>query len=309
MRTKKEEKVVTDEVKSVEIEEMLVQPYKLKYYLDTNAVRSFSPRLKQCREVGAFTSIWTICEMLGRVLKDPQDFNKIQNNCRSIIEAKLCVIKQMPRELNAAAFGICKPLSISSEIADLMSLLVEATSLEDFLIHISQNNLKDICLFIKEYDEKGTDYLNKSAELQYDKNGTTKESREWHLHIKDQEKDSCNNRILKYFASKELEKYLGPNLIGYLSNEVRDVLSDMILKIYDHSIDIALIVSAWYADKKISYRDRFAKNDDSDMFHLYYVQDDIILVTNDKMLLDNVNAEFPGRAISNDDFKKILDLV
>ena len=45
------------------------------------------------------------------------------------------------------------------------------------------------------------------------------------------------------------------------------------------------------------------------MMHLYYLQDDIILVTNDKMLLDNVKAEFPDRAISNDDFKKIFDVV
>jgi hypothetical protein len=86
-------------------------------------------------------------------------------------------------------------------------------------------------------------------------------------------------------------------------------LSDLILKNYDHSIDVALIVSAWYAHKKISYRDKFAKNDDSDMFHLYYIIDDIILVTNEKILRENVNAEFSGRAISNDDFKKIIDLV
>ena len=33
------------------------------------------------------------------------------------------------------------------------------------------------------------------------------------------------------------------------------------------------------------------------------------ITENDKMLLDNVKAEFPDRAISNDDFKKIFDVV
>lgn len=77
---KEEKRVVTDEVKSVGYEEIVVQPYELKYYLDTNAVRSFSLHLEKCRMVGAFTSIWTICELLGRVKKTPKDFYKIQES-------------------------------------------------------------------------------------------------------------------------------------------------------------------------------------------------------------------------------------
>lgn len=286
-----------------------VHPYELKYYLDTNAVRSFAPHLKKCREVGAFTSIWTICEMLGRVFKKPEDFFRTQKNFRSIRDVKFCVISQMPHELRAAAFDISRPITNANKIAKVILLLIEARSYEKWESLITENNLDDTRCFIEEYDQKGTDYLNKVAELQHDKDKTVNESKEYHLQMKNQEKDKCNARFFKYFAGKELENYLGHDLKGYLTNEMYDFLSDLILKNYDHSIDVALIVSAWYAHKKISYRDKFAKNDDSDMFHLYYIIDDIILVTNDKILRENVNAEFSGRAISNDDFKKIIDLV
>lgn len=72
--------------------------YELKYYLDTNAVRSFSPHLKKCREMGAFTSIWTICEMLGRVLKNPKDFDNIQKNLKEVKDSGICVATKLPME-------------------------------------------------------------------------------------------------------------------------------------------------------------------------------------------------------------------
>ena len=80
--------------------------YELKYYLDTNAVRSFSPQLKRCGEMGAFTSIWTICEMLGRVLKNPKDFDKIQKNLKEVKDSGICVATKLPMELHYDAFSM-----------------------------------------------------------------------------------------------------------------------------------------------------------------------------------------------------------
>lgn len=101
--------------------------YELKYYLDTNAVRSFSPHLKKCREMGAFTSMWTICEMLGRVLKNPTDFNKIQKNFKGISDSGICVVTKLPMELHYDAFSIIPSVEpFSNEILKLVIILINA---------------------------------------------------------------------------------------------------------------------------------------------------------------------------------------
>lgn len=41
----------------------------LKFYLDTNAVRTLASRLDECKKIGAFISVWTICEMIGHIIK------------------------------------------------------------------------------------------------------------------------------------------------------------------------------------------------------------------------------------------------
>ena len=43
------------------------------------------------------------------------------------------------------------------------------------------------------------------------------------------------------------------------------------------------------------------------MMHLYYVQNEIILVTDDRALRENVVAQYPERAISVQTFKCILN--
>ena len=63
--------------------------FEYKYYLDTNAVRSLAPQLKKCKEVGAFISIWSICEMLGHVLRHPDEYGKIRRNFQSIQDSQI----------------------------------------------------------------------------------------------------------------------------------------------------------------------------------------------------------------------------
>lgn len=79
---------------------------ELKYYLDTNAVRSLAPQLGKCKEVGAFISIWSVCEMLGHILKHPKEYGKIRRNFQSIRDSQIRCIVKMPPELHYGAFGL-----------------------------------------------------------------------------------------------------------------------------------------------------------------------------------------------------------
>lgn len=307
---KEEKRVVTDEVKSVGHEEIVVQPYELKYYLDTNAVRSFSPHLEKCRMVGAFTSIWTICELLGRVKKTPKDFYKIQEVFKRINESSICVVSKLPIELHYDAFSILPPVEpFSNEILKLVLILMNAQSHEEWLSQVSLHYLDGTLKFVEEIDN-ATRYFNESLEKHFDTYKSSKESIEKYKDfVTHEDKKLTHKRLVEYFVDCFIEESSDVRKMGvYLGMSYED-FKEFLCNTYNGSIDIALRVNACIVNRKVSYKDRCAKNDDIDMMHLYYLQDDIILVTNDKMLLDNVKAEFPDKAISNDDFKKIFDVV
>ena len=284
--------------------------YELKYYLDTNAVRSFSPRLKQCREAGAFTSIWTICEILGRVLKNPQDFDKIHNNFKRIEESGICVVTKLPMELHYDAFSILQPVeAFSNKILKLVVMLINTKSFEEWLSQVSLCSLDGIVKFVKGIDN-ATAYFNESLQKQVDTLMSSKESiKEYNEFVANEDKQLTHKRLVEYFVDGFIENSSDVRKMGVCLGLTYEQCKQYLCDNYNGSIDIAIRVIACFVNKKVSYRNRCAKNDDIDMMHLYYLQDDIMLVTNDRMLLENVNAEFHDRAISNEDFKKIIDLV
>ena len=284
--------------------------YELKYYLDTNAVRSFSPHLKKCREMGAFTSIWTICEMLGRVLKNPKDFYKIHKNFIGIKDSHICVASKLPMELHYDAFSILPSVEpFSNEILNLVLILIDSKSYDDWLLQVPLHNIDGTLNFINEIDN-ATDHFNNSLQTHFDTSKSSRESiEEYKDFVAHEDKNLSHKRLVEYFVDCFIEMSSDVLKMGVYLGFTYEKFKEFLCNAYNGSIDVAIRVNACIVNRKVSYKDRCAKNDDIDMMHLYYLQDDIILVSNDKMLLDNVNAEFPGRAISNDDFKKILDSV
>jgi hypothetical protein len=284
--------------------------YELKYYLDTNAVRSFSPHLKKCREMGAFTSIWTICEMLGRVLKNPKDFDKIQKNLKEVKDSGICVATKLPMELHYDAFGIPFPNNtLGSNILGLVALMLKEYSYNSWENNFSKKEYADAREYIIGTDN-GSKYFNHCLEKEYNLELLPKESiQKYEEFIKNEDKYLSKKRLIEYYAENLIKKNNnGQNIVNLLGLTYEQV-TQLLCYIYDGSIDIAIRVSASYVNRKVSGRDKAKRNDDIDLMHLYYLRDDIMLVTKDGMLLEYVNAEFPGRAISNDDFKKILDSV
>lgn len=92
-------------------------------------------------------------------------------------------------------------------------------------------------------------------------------------------------------------------LLGKTYEEFKQFLCGL----YDGTIDVALRVNACMVDKRVSYRQKCKRNDDSDMMHLYYLSGERILVTDDDDLRDNVNKQYQGRAITIAEFKRILN--
>ena len=260
--------------------------------------------------MGAFTSIWTICEMLGRVLKNPKDFYKIQKNFIGIKDSHICVASKLPMELHYDAFSILPSAEpFSNEILNLVLILIDSKSYDDWLSQVPLHNINGTLNFIKEIDN-ATDRFNKSLQTHFDASKSSRESiEEYKEFVAHEDKNLSHKRLVEYFVDCFIEMSSDVRKMGVYLGFTYEKFKEFLCNAYNGSIDVAIRVNACIVNRKVSYKDRCAKNDDIDMMHLYYLQDDIILVSNDKMLLDNVNAEFPGRAISNDDFKKILDSV
>lgn len=281
----------------------------LKYYLDTNAIRSLASCLDECKKVGAFISVWTICEMIGHIIKKPEDFRKIRQNFRAIKESKINIIAKMPDELHYRAFSleILVPISSTSSNLRKMALLtLEVETYEEWMNKISEYSLLGTLNFVKEIDE-ATPRLNKNIENQYKTDISMEESRKkYEEFVQNEDKELTHQRLLNYYVDGFIEKHEDVCKMGILLGMSYEEFKQFLCKQYNGSIDLAFRVNACMVDEKVSLRQKFRRNDDTDMMHLYYVQNGIILVTDDRKLRENVVAQYPERAISVDEFRRLL---
>jgi hypothetical protein len=213
-------------------------------------------------------------------------------------------------ELHYDAFSILPSVeSFSNEILNLVLILIDSKSYDDWLSQVSLYDIDGTLNFINEIDN-ATDHFNDSLQTHFDTSKSSRESiEEYKEFVAHEDKNLSHKRLVEYFVDCFIEMSSDVRKMGVCLGLTYEQFKQYLCDNYNGSIDIAIRVIACFVNKKVSYRDRCAKNDDIDMMHLYYLQDDIMLVTNDRMLLENVNAEFPDRAISNEDFKKIIDLV
>lgn len=278
-----------------------------KYYLDTNSVRKLAPCLKGCKNVGAFISIWTICEMLGHVFKHPVEYDKIKSNLKAIQESGMSIVMMMPLELHYKAFSIPIPSNITSHNVLIMALLLMIVdSYEKWLKKIDFYSLSSTCEFVKEIDN-ATPRLNLNIKQQFDNNISTRESiRKYKEFWRTEDKELTHKRLLEYYVDGFIEDHEDIREMGVLLGMSYEELKQLLCDAYDGSIDVAFRVNACMVDKKVCYRELFRRNDDTDMMHLYYLIDDTKFVTDDNRLRENINAEFPGRAMSVEEFRKIL---
>lgn len=279
---------------------------ELKFYLDTNSFRMLAPCLKESKGVGAFISVWTICEMLGHVFKHPEEYDKIKSNLKAIKESRISIIMMMPFELCYNAFSLPLPRNSTSRNIVIMALLLMlADTFDEWLKKLDTYSLSSTIEFVKGIDN-ATSRLNQNIAKQFDNSISTRESiskyKEFRQH---EDKEQTHKRLLEYYVDGFIENNEDVRKMGVYVGMSYEEFKQFLCDAYDGSIDVAIRVNACMVDKKVSYRAFFRRNDDTDMMHLYYLVDDTILVTNDKRLRENVTTEFPGRAVSVDEFREV----
>ena len=281
----------------------------LKYYLDTNAVRSLASRLDECVNIGAFISVWTICEMLGHIIKHPEDFGRIRSNFCSIKDSKIRIITKTPDELHYSAFSLEQLVPINSTSKNLIIMALqtlEVETYEEWMNKIKECSLWGTYQFVKAIDE-ATPRLNQNIEKRFNTDISMQESiQKYEEFVQNEDKELTHQRLLNYYVDGFIEKHEDVRQMGILLGLSYEECKQFLCNLYNGSVDLAFRVNACVVDKKVSLRQKFRRNDDTDMMHLYYVQNDIILVTDDRVLRENVIAQYPERAISVEKFKGLL---
>ena len=143
---------------------------------------------------------------LPDVRKNPKDFDKIQKNLKEVKDSGICVATKLPMELHYDAFSIIPSVEpFSNEILKLVIILINAKSLEDFLIRVSLHSLDGIIKFIKGIDN-AIAYFNESLQKQFDTSMSSKESiKEYNEFVANEDKQLTHKRLVEYFVDGFIE--------------------------------------------------------------------------------------------------------
>ena len=225
----------------------------------------------------------------------------------AIKESRISIVMMVPAELHYNAFSIPIPNNTTSRNVMIMALLLmSANSFEDWLEKIDSYSLLSECEFVKGVDN-ATSQLNQNIEKQIDRTISAHESIEKYKEFRQcEDKAVTHKRLLEHYVDGFIKNNEDVRKVGVFLGLSYEDFKQFLCDAYDGSIDVAIRVNACIVDQKVSYRESFKRNDDIDMMHLYYLIGDIKLVTNDKRLRENVNAEYPGRAVTVDEFIEVM---
>ena len=79
------------------------------FYLDTSAVRALPDRKKQLAGVGAFTSVFTLLELLDGATTSPDEYRRRRAAIRRVLESGMHIVPDMPQVSLTRAFPELAP--------------------------------------------------------------------------------------------------------------------------------------------------------------------------------------------------------
>jgi hypothetical protein len=262
-------------------------------YLETNAIRKHASRIGDKNFIlDKYTSILSLLELVSGI-KDNESFKLRQSIIKKIINSKIKIDLTLPELVIYNSFGFDLSNSeISYKIGKIIKLVELTKDYESLLKTIELNALDDAWLFVKQYDENANTGLKKSLLKRFS------DSEVKQLIVQFKDRWSFDN--LKDLKSKVIEYYA--TILLQTSPVKCEKSIPEIISSYDNSIDIYLIVTAFYMDEKISYKNMPGKNDYFDLNHLTYLHrllDQI--VTDDKLLHNIMNKTYPENILRTEE--------
>jgi hypothetical protein len=277
------------------------------YYLETNAIRILSNKLKGQYYVDkCYTSVLSVCELLSGI-KDEDTFNLRKGIISKVYLSKIPADLDMPETKMFKAYDIHIDNTISDKIILLGFLCVTSKFYTEFLTIIKQSNLIDYWEFLKKYDKSADikfkeSLKNRQKDFDYsDPNLIPDFNQKWNnLSINNELKERILYDLIVYFAEEKLKP---DSIIKVIDKSLKDLIRE-----YDHSLDLYFLCIGAFTGEKIIFRNTPSRNDYFDLSHLMFLRNKSdIIVSNDSMLTKLMRKISPDNILSISDLESIIE--
>lgn len=264
----------------------------LKYYLDTNAVQSLGCKLCEISsKKGVYTSILSIMELV-KSIKDEDSFRRKRGALLHLRQSSVLLDMLHPTYVFNRAFKIDYEIHpIYWSFNRIVDVALESDDYRVFMDSLDKNDLIESFEGLKIIFKKSNEYFIKNLSL-YNETGNVADNKR---SFEERWKGKENRRQRLYESINHYTKK---------QSKRQSLPFDELLANYDHSLDIIMLTSCYYDEKKNYRKELAANNDGFDLQHLMYLREGCKLVTDDSTFKTYVNEVFNGLAIGTEQFLK-----
>jgi hypothetical protein len=262
-------------------------------YLETNALRIFANQLEEDDFINdKYTSVLSLIELLSGI-NENKSFELRKSIIKKITKSKIKIDLILPEIRIYNAFGFkLNNSGMADKLGRIIKLIEVTKDYESLIKTININLLNDGWVFIKQYDKNANIGFKNSIIQRFQKSDIKNLIRQHKARWALENLNLLNGKVIEYFANILLkEKSIATK------KSIPEIISS-----YNRSIDIYLLATAFYVDRKISFINTPGKNDYMDLSHLIYLngkQNQI--VTNDNMLHKIMKDIYPENILKTNE--------
>lgn len=279
-----------------------------RYYLETNAIRKLAGKLSHPWIIAnCFTSIHTICELLTDLSEENYPLKR--NAITQIINSGIYIDWELPQKIQFESYGVfgIQYQFDKNIVESLMKEITNSENMAEYMDNIEKMSLMQVYRKIQKNDEGYYTYFDaemkrKTAEFRTaipafnERKGLVEGITEPLMLY-----SNSFNPVFVEALKPAVQIKMGEDIYNSELNHGQLPELDEFIKGYSRRIDIFFIVSGYYTMKKNAVSDSIAINDFNDLYHLMYISNDDIIVSNDHLFSDTMKKLLPNNVMTSEE--------
>jgi hypothetical protein len=273
----------------------------MKYYLDTVAARRMVKYFdREIIKDNCFVSIQVISELLTDLTDEEFPYKK--NTLKKIFENNIFIDWEPPHKKQYESFGFFKlNYNLKKEnVLVFYDIIKNSNDLSDFYNNIK--GYREEYDKLQNYDKAFESYFRREMSLkikyfsdEFTYGQATNISESMIQYVKN------TNEGLKNFLIAMCIKVAEDLCAGEMNKFEKRTLEE-IVNSYNGKSDVFLIISGIYVLTKVPRKELIARNDFNDLYHLMYVDNNKIIISDDNIFGKYMKDIFPKKIISCQEF-------
>ena len=221
-----------------------------------------------------------------------KDFGLRRSIISKVAYGKIRIDTLLPEFKILNAFGLNYQNENEADKIGKISKIIELTKdYKSFVKTIKQNSLENVWSNIKLTDQNASNVYRKSIS-NFFRDSSVKEGKEkFNERWLESNRNQIKTSTIKFFA----------NIISQ-TQFCNSKSENELISSYDNSIDVYLMASAFFNDKKVTMKDLPANNDYIDMQHLVYLNDfNDKIISDDKIFKRVLGSIYPDKIIDSNE--------